>query len=60
MSFRAYYPPPPWLVDEAPVVPIEVPVLEFHGLEDRAYVNQSLNDTWESIGRDLTLIPVCT
>lgn len=54
--YRAYYPKPPWMVDESPIVPIQVPVLEFHGLDDGAYVNESLNDTWESMGRDLTLV----
>ncbi|MEX0965366.1 MAG: alpha/beta hydrolase [Pseudohongiellaceae bacterium] len=54
--YRAYYPKPPWLVDESPIVPIQVAVLEFHGLEDGAYVNESLNDTWESMGKDLTLV----
>ncbi len=54
--YRAYYPKPPWMVDESPIVPLQVSVLEFHGLDDGAYVNQSLNDTWESMGRDLTLV----
>ena len=54
--YRAYYPAPPWLVDDSPIVKLQVSVLEFHGLEDRAYVNQALNDTWESMGRDLTLV----
>ena len=54
--YRAYYPKPPWMVDESPIVAIQVPVLEFHGLEDGAYVNESLNDTWESMGRDFTLV----
>lgn len=54
--YRAYYPKPPWMVDESPIVPLPVPVLEFHGLDDGAYVNESLNDTWESMGRDFTLV----
>jgi len=54
--YRAYYPKPPWMVDDSPIVKLDVAVLEFHGLDDRAYVNQALNDTWESMGRDLTLV----
>jgi pimeloyl-ACP methyl ester carboxylesterase len=54
--YRAFYPAPPWMVDESPIVPLDVPVLEFHGLDDGAYVNASLNDTWESMGKDLTLV----
>jgi hypothetical protein len=35
----------------------EGPLLVFiHGLEDAAYVNESLNDAWESMGRDFTLV----
>jgi pimeloyl-ACP methyl ester carboxylesterase len=54
--YRAYYPTPPWMVDDSPIVKIPVSVLEFHGLDDGAYVNQALNDTWESMGKDLTLV----
>ena len=54
--YRSYYPAPPWMVDDSPIVPLDVAVLEFHGLEDGAYVNESLNDTWESMGRDFTLM----
>ena len=54
--YRAYYPAAPWMVADSPIVKLEVPVLEFHGLDDGAYVNQSLNDTWESLGKDFTLV----
>ncbi|MDE0829848.1 MAG: hypothetical protein OSB03_11670, partial [Vicinamibacterales bacterium] len=54
--YRSYYPAPPWMVDDSAIVPLDVAVLEFHGLEDGAYVNESLNDTWESMGRDFTLM----
>ncbi len=54
--YRAYYPAPPWMVDDSPITKLQVSVLEFHGLDDGAYVNQALNDTWESMGKDLTLV----
>ena len=54
--YRAYYPKPPWMVDESPITQIQVSVLEFHGLDDGAYVNESLNDTWVSMAKDLTLV----
>jgi epoxide hydrolase 4 len=54
--YRSYYGPPPWTVDESPILKIQSPVLEFHGLDDPVYVNQSLNDTWEWLSKDLTLI----
>ena len=32
------------------VLKLQVPVLEFHGLDDRAYVSESLDGTWQSVG----------
>ena len=54
--YRAYYPQPPWLVDEGPKTQFPVPVLQFHGLDDGAYVNTALNQTWEWMAGDLTLV----
>lgn len=54
--YRAYYPKPPWLVDEGPKVMFPAPVLEFHGLDDGAYVNEALNATWDWMSKDLTLV----
>ena len=54
--YRSYYPAAPWMVDDSPIVPLDVPVLEFHGLDDRAYVNESLDGTWKSMGKDFTLV----
>lgn len=54
--YRANYPPPPFLVPEGPVTKVKVPVLLFHGLEDRALLHHSLNGTWEWLDGDLTLM----
>lgn len=37
---------------------IRVPVLQFHGLEDPALLASSLNNTWDHLGRLLTLITI--
>ncbi|NNF43523.1 MAG: alpha/beta hydrolase [Phycisphaerales bacterium] len=42
-------PPPP---------PVTMPVLMFHGLEDQALLASGLNDTWEWIDADLTLVTI--
>ena len=54
--YRAYYPQPPWLVPDGEKVLFPAPVLQFHGLDDGAHVNQALNDTWEWMTEDLTLV----
>ena len=43
----------------APQMPIvQVPVLQFHGLEDRALIAAGLNGTWEWLASDWTLVTV--
>jgi pimeloyl-ACP methyl ester carboxylesterase len=42
----------------SPPPEVEVPVLMFHGLADTALNRGGLNDTWEWIGKDLTLVTV--
>ncbi|MFO0914887.1 MAG: alpha/beta hydrolase [Pirellulales bacterium] len=54
--YRQNYPRPPYdqLVDNLPK--INVPVLQFHGLKDTALDRQALNDTWEWLAADYTLV----
>ncbi|NUM52055.1 MAG: alpha/beta hydrolase [Candidatus Hydrogenedentes bacterium] len=56
--YRVNYPHEPYTQDESPVVRINVPVLMFHGLKDKALGYKALNDTWEWLGSDLTLVTV--
>jgi pimeloyl-ACP methyl ester carboxylesterase len=56
--YRVNYPHEPYQQDTSPVVPINVPVLMFHGLKDKALGYKALNDTWEWLGKDLTLVTV--
>lgn len=44
---------------EMPDVPkVQMPVLMFHGLDDTALLSDGLNNTWDWIDRDLTLITI--
>jgi epoxide hydrolase 4 len=54
--YRSVYGPLPWEADQTPLVKIQSPVLMFHGLDDRAFVHEALNDTWELLDKDLTLV----
>jgi pimeloyl-ACP methyl ester carboxylesterase len=37
---------------------IQMPVLQFHGLKDRALLPASLNNTWEELDQDWTLVTI--
>jgi pimeloyl-ACP methyl ester carboxylesterase len=42
--------------DPSPVIKVNVPVLMFHGLKDTALHHHALNNTWEWVGADLTIV----
>ena len=59
--YKANYPRPD--ADASPLEPAELPsvqcpVLMFHGLEDQALLPGALNDTWQWIDADLTLMTI--
>ena len=56
--YKANYPAPPYLEDTGPVVKVRPPVLQFHGLDDTALLHDMLNDTWEWLEQDLTLVTI--
>ena len=45
-------------VDETPIVFAKMPVLMFHGLKDSALHHHALNNTWEWMEKDLTIVTV--
>lgn len=45
-------------IQENPGKKVTVPVLMFHGLEDTALNARGLNDTWEWLDKDLTIVTV--
>jgi pimeloyl-ACP methyl ester carboxylesterase len=41
-----------------PAPPVKAPVLQFHGLEDTALHSDGLNNTWDWVEKDYTLVTV--
>ena len=56
--YKANYPREPYVADSSPVVKVKCPVLMIHGLKDRALLPGALNDTWDWLEKDLTLVTV--
>jgi len=56
--YKANYPREPYQEDTSPLVKVQMPVLMFHGLKDTALLAGALNNTWEWIGQDLTLVTI--
>ena len=57
--YRKNYPRPPYeRPKEAPRVKVACPVLLIHGLDDTALLAGALNDTWNWIDSDLTLVTI--
>lgn len=56
--YRRNYPTEPY--DEAPseFPKVMMPVLQFHGLADTALLAGGLNDTWEHLTKDYTLVTI--
>jgi pimeloyl-ACP methyl ester carboxylesterase len=57
--YRANYPREPY--DSGAFVEIDriqAPVLQFHGLSDTALLPGALNDTWEELDQDWTLVTI--
>ncbi len=54
--YKANYPSPPYMEDNSPVVMVQAPVLQFHGLDDPYLLYGALNNTWELLEQDLTLV----
>jgi pimeloyl-ACP methyl ester carboxylesterase len=42
--------------DPSPVIKVQAPVLMFHGLGDKALHHHALNNTWEWVEKDLTIV----
>ena len=56
--YKANYPRPPYQESTAPVVKTTMSVLQIHGLDDQALLPGALNDTWEWLDADLTLVTI--
>ncbi|NBO66650.1 MAG: alpha/beta hydrolase [Acidobacteria bacterium] len=52
--YRRNYPREPYQIPQ--VLKIQMPVLQFHGLADKALLAPALNGTWEHLAKDWTLV----
>lgn len=56
--YKANYPRPPYDLPDETLPKVKCPVLMIHGLGDTALLAGALNDTWQWIDNDLTLITI--
>jgi epoxide hydrolase 4 len=56
--YKRNYPREPYTEDTSPVVKVKAPVLMIHGLKDWALLPGALNNTWDWLEQDLTLVTV--
>lgn len=56
--YKANYPRPPYQQPKSTGPMVQCPVLMLHGLDDQALLPSALNDTWQWLKQDLTLITV--
>jgi pimeloyl-ACP methyl ester carboxylesterase len=56
--YKRNYPREPYVEDTSPVVKTQMPVLLIHGLGDTALLSGALNNTWDWMGQDLTLVTI--
>ncbi len=56
--YKQNYPHPPYQEYSSSVVKIQAPVLQIHGLEDQHLLAPSLNNTWEWLENDWTLLTI--
>jgi pimeloyl-ACP methyl ester carboxylesterase len=54
--YRRNYPREPYAEDTLSLPKVQCPVLQFHGLDDWALLPGALNDTWDHVERDWTLV----
>lgn len=56
--YKRNYPREPYQEDTSPVVKLQMPVLLIHGLGDTALLAGALNNTWEWVEKDLTIVTI--
>jgi len=56
--YKANYPKPPYTTDATAMPRVQCPVLMIHGLGDTALLPGALNDTWQWLDNDLTLVTI--
>ncbi len=56
--YKRNYPREPYTEDPNPPAKTQMPVLMIHGLGDTALLSGALNNTWDWMGKDLTLVTI--
>jgi pimeloyl-ACP methyl ester carboxylesterase len=56
--YKRNYPREPYTLDTSPLIKVKVPVLMIHGLDDWALLPGALNNTWDYLESDLTLVTI--
>jgi pimeloyl-ACP methyl ester carboxylesterase len=56
--YKKNYPREPYKDDTTPLVKAQMPVLMIHGLADTFLLSDALNNTWDWLDKDLTLVTV--
>jgi epoxide hydrolase 4 len=56
--YKRNYPREPYTEDTSPLVKVQCPVLMIHGLKDPALLAGALNDNWNYVEQDLTLVTI--
>ncbi len=56
--YKRNYPREPYMEATAPVIKVQAPVLIIHGLLDQYLLPAALNNTWEWVEQDLTLVTI--
>ncbi|MCC5611804.1 alpha/beta hydrolase [Nostoc sp. CHAB 5834] len=58
--YQQNYPREPYVEDTSLSIKLQVPVLLIHGLKDEFLLADALNNTWEWVEKDLTLVTIPT
>jgi pimeloyl-ACP methyl ester carboxylesterase len=56
--YKQNYPREPYVEDTSPVKKVQSPVLAIHGLKDTALLAPALNNNWDYVEQDYTLVTV--
>ena len=56
--YKRNYPREPYTLDDTPLVKVKAPVLMLHGLNDQYLLAGALNNSWEFVESDLTLVTI--
>ena len=56
--YKQNYPRPPYHEAYTPVIKVQAPVLQIHGLQDPFMLPSGLNNTWEWLENDWTLLTI--